>query len=520
MSTKSLFKNTIVVGFITLLSRVSGLFRDLFVAKYLGAGKFSDCFLIAFKIPNLFRSIFAEGAFNSAFVPIFSGVLYEDSKQKAKNFCKNLFAFLFYILLVFTLISEIFMPYMIDIFAPGFKEQSDKFTLATTLARITFPFLFSIAITSFFGSILNTLGYFKPYASTPIILNLCMIFALIAFSNFMPTAAHAVSWGVAIAGILQLIILWWIAKKYGFGVISFKPKFSPEIGLFFKKILPGILGAGIYHLNVMIGSIFASKTNGAVSWIYYADRLNQLPLGVIGVALATVLLPSLSKEVKKHNWNKTKALFNNSMKFASLLVIPSALGMIAISYPLIQIFFERGAFIASDTYATSEILQILCLSLPALVYTKLFADVFYARNDTKTPMLIAGISMIVNFVLTMHLNEIYGYIGIVISITISNWINCILLYIVSYLKNFMIMYKGILKDIFKISVISILMTVIVRFATLGLMAEISVYSFALKLLSIILLMIIGVIFYLTGIIFTGVLSRQDIKKIFKRKSNS
>ena len=517
MSTKSLFKNTIVVGFITLISRVSGLFRDLFVAKYLGAGKLADCFLIAFKIPNLFRSIFAEGAFNSAFVPIFSGVLYEDSKHKAKIFCKNLFAFLFYILLVFTLIAEIFMPYMIDIFAPGFKEDGDKFAFAISLARITFPFLFSIAITSFFGSILNTLGHFKPYASTPIILNLCMIFALITFSNFMPTAAHAVSWGVAIAGVLQLVILWWIAKKYGFGVVSFKPKFSPEIGLFFKKILPGILGAGIYHLNVMIGSIFASETNGAVSWIYYADRLNQLPLGVIGVALATVLLPSLSKEVKKRNWNKTKLLFNKSMKFASILVIPSAFGIIAISYPLIQIFFERGAFVASDTYATSEILQILCLSLPALVYTKLFADVFYARNDTKTPMLIAGISMIANFSLTMYLNKILGYIGIVISVTISNWINCILLYIVSYLKNFMIMYKKIVKSILKITIISILMAIIVRFGVLGLMAEITVYSFTLKLLSIILLIIIGGIFYITGIILTNVLSVQDIRRILKRK---
>ncbi len=516
MSTKKLFKNTIVVGFITLISRVSGLFRDLFMAQYLGAGKLADCFLVAFKIPNLFRSIFAEGAFNSAFVPIFSGILYEDNKNKAKVFCKNLFAFLFYILLIFTLLAEICMPFIIDIFAPGFKASGDKFDLAISLARITFPFLFSIAITSFFGSILNTLGIFKPYASTPIILNLCMIFALIGFSSNMPTASHAASWGVAISGVIQLIFLWKVAKRHGFGVISFKPKFSYEIGVFFKKIFPGILGAGIYHLNVMIGSIFASKTNGAVSWIYYADRLNQLPLGVIGIALATVLLPSLSREVKKKNWDKTKALFNNSMKFASLLVIPAAFGMIALSYPLIQIFFERGEFNPSDTFATSGILKILCLSLPALVYTKLFADVFYAHNDTKTPMIVAGISMFLNFILTTYLNQVYGYKGIVISITISNWINCILLYYISYLKKFMVMYKSILKNIFRITIVSIFMAFIVRFASFGLMAEISVYSFGLKFLALILLMGIGGIFYFIAILMMNIITLNQIKKMLKK----
>lgn len=518
MNTRSLFKNTFVVGMITLLSRVSGLFRDLFVAKYLGAGKFSDCFLVAFKIPNLFRSIFAEGAFNSAFVPIFSGILYEDRENKAKQFCKNLFAFLFYILLVFTLFAEIFMPYVIDIFAPGFSENSEKFALSITLARIVFPFLLSIALTSFFGSILNTLGNFKPYAFTPIILNITMIFSLVFMGNNMPTVAHAASWGVAIAGIIQLFLLWFIAYKYGFGLLSFKLKLTPEIGLFFKKIIPGILGAGIYHLNVLIGSIFASQTNGAVSWIYYADRLYQLPLGVIGIALATVLLPSLSKEVKRHNINKTRFLFNHSMKLASLLVIPASFGIMVLSYPIIQIFFEHGAFTANDTYATTMLLQILCFSLPALVYTKLFSNVFYARNDTKTPMILAGISLVFNFFFTVSLNRLYGYKGIVISITISNWINCFLLYFVSYLKKLMVMYKGILKDIFKIIIISIVMSFIVHFGAMGLMADISVYSFGLKLLALVLLILIGTIFYSIMIVISNVVRLSQIKQLLKSKN--
>ena len=516
MTNKGLFKNTILVGIITLISRISGLFRDFFVAKYLGAGKLSDCFLVAFKIPNLFRSVFAEGAFNSAFVPIFSGVLYEKSKDKAKEFCKNLFSFLFYILLIFTLIAEIFMPFIIDVFAPGFIENPEKFELAVNLAHITFPFLLCIALTSFFGSILNTLGNFKPYALTPVILNLCMIFSLVFFANIFPTTAHTVSWGVFASGIIQLVLLWWIANKYGFGLISFKPKFTPEIGMFFKKIMPGILGAGIYHLNVMIGSIFASQTNGAVSWIYYADRLNQLPLGVIGVALATVLLPSLSKEIKQHNMNKTKGIFNNSMKFASLLVIPSAFGIIALSYPMIQIFFERGEFKASDTFATANILQILCFSLPALVYTKLFSNIFYARNDTKTPMFVAGITLVFNVIFTMYFNKFFGYIGVVIAITISNWINCILLYLISYKNKFMVMYLDIIKDIIKITIISAIMAVIVRFGVWGLMADISVYSFTLKLFSLGLLIFIGGLFYIAGLIFARVVTITELKHMIKR----
>ena len=516
MASKGLFKNTILVGIITLISRISGLFRDFFVAKYLGAGKFSDCFLVAFKIPNLFRSIFAEGAFNSAFVPIFSGVLYEKSEEKAKDFCKNLFAFLFYILLIFTLISELFMPFIVDIFAPGFNENYEKFTLAVSLAHITFPFLLCIALTSFFGSILNTLGNFKPYALTPIILNLGMIFSLIFFANSFSTVAHTLAWCVAISGIIQLVFLWWVAYKYGFGLISFKIKFTPEVGLFFKKIIPGILGAGIYHLNVMIGSIFASQTNGAVSWIYYADRLNQLPLGVIGVALATVLLPNLSKEIKKHNLNKTKAIFNNSIKFASLLVIPSALGIIALSYPIIQIFFERGEFKASDTFATSNILQILCLSLPALVYTKLFSNIFYARNDTKTPMLVAGITLVFNVIFTIYFNKLFGYMGIVLAITISNWINCILLYLISYKNKFMVMYLDIIKDIIKIIIISLIMALIVRFGVWGLMADISVYSLSLRIFALSLLIFIGGVFYILGLFFTHTITITEFKNMIKR----
>ncbi|MBD5397909.1 murein biosynthesis integral membrane protein MurJ [bacterium] len=516
MLNKKFLKNTVAVGGLTFLSRISGLIRDLFVAKYLGAGKLSDCFLVAFRIPNLFRSIFAEGAFNSAFIPIFSGILYTDGKEKAKNFCQSIFALLFYILLIFTLICEIFMPQVVQIFAPGFSQNLDKFELAVTLSRITFPFLFFIALTSFFGSILNTLGNFKPYASTPIILNLCIVFSLLLFAKFFPNPAYAVSWGVFASGIIQLWWLFWIAKNYGFGIISFRANMTPSVIQFFKKIMPGIMGAGIYHLNIMIGSIFATPTNGAVSWIYYADRLNQLPLGVIGIAIATVLLPSLSKEIKNNRLNKSQLLFNNSMKMASILVIPCAVGMMAVSYPIIQIFFERGLFKASDTYATAQILQILCVGLPALVYTKLYSNVFYARKDTKTPMIIAGVSLLFNLFLTIILTKTFSYMGVVLAITVANWINFLMLYYISYVKNFMYMYKSILKDIVKTLILSIVMGVIVYFGSIGIMADIAVYGLILRILMLILLIVFGMGFYFISLFVFNVIDFQMIKRYIKK----
>ncbi len=520
MRDRGVFRNSIVVGIIIFISRISGLIRDFFVAKYLGAGKLADSFLVAFKIPNLFRSIFAEGAFNSSFIPIFSGILLKDkskNKIKAKEFCKSLFAILFYILLIFTLIVELLMPFVVDIFAPGFEFGSDKYNLAIIFSRITFPFLFFISITSFFGSILNALNVFKPYALSPIILNLCIIFSLIFFGSVFPTFAHAASYGVLASGVLQLLFLFFIAKKYGFGVISFNPVISKNISLFFKKIVPGILGAGIYHVNVMIGSLFASSVNGAVSWLYYADRLIQLPVGVIGVAIATVMLPKLSFQIQKNNILKSNLLFNKSFKFSTLLVMPSALAMIAISYLLVNIFFERGVFTNFDTVATSSILKILSLSLPALVYAKLLSNMFYARGDTKSPMIIAFFTMLINLCFTFIFYRLFSYLGIVISIALSNWMVCILLYILSYIRGYAAIYKSVWKSLLYITISSIIMAVCLYFSSLLILESIKTYSFWIMKLLILLLLILfsGMIYFVSLIVFKEI-KLSDITKFLNR----
>jgi putative peptidoglycan lipid II flippase len=511
------FKNTIVVGAFTFLSRISGFVRDLFVAKYLGAGWLSDCFFVAFKIPNMFRAVFAEGAFNAAFVPIFSGLAHTEGKERAREFAKSSFAFLFYILLVFTLLAEVSMPWVVGAFAPGFEAEAEKFGLAVRLAHITFPFLFFVSISSFFGAILNSIGLFKPYALMPIVHNLIMVFALTFCTILAPSTAYVLAWSLSAAGAVQIAYLGWIAYRHGFGVVSFRPRISPPVAQFFRKLLPGLISAGIYHLNIMIGSIFASATNGAVSWIYYADRLNQLPAGVIGVAVATVLLPDISRTVKLRRLNRTKKIFDDSLRFTSMLVIPCAAGLIALSYPLIQMFFERGAFSASDTHETARVLDMLCLSLPALVYVKLFANVFYAGGDTRTPMATSVMTMVLNVCLALIFSRIWGYIGIVAAISVSNWFGFFALYFISYRRGMMKIYRRTVADIAKIMLISALMWWTVRLGSMGFVAGISSYSFALKAAMLAALIAGGAAFY-TGMMFLAGLVDIGKLKAYIRKS--
>jgi putative peptidoglycan lipid II flippase len=513
---KTFLKNTFVVGALTFLSRISGLVRDLVVARYLGAGRISDCFFVAFKIPNLFRAIFAEGAFNSVFIPLFSGISHAEGEGKGKEFAKSIFAILFYALLVFTLLAEVFMPAMVAVFAPGFEADASKMSLAVGLSRITFPFLLFVAISSFFGSILNSMGWFAPYAVMPVILNVAMISALAFFGRWTPSLAHALSWGVSAGGVIQIAVLGWTAWRRGFGVVSFRIRFSPETTQFFRKIMPAIISAGIYHINIMVGSIFATSTNGAVSWIYYADRLNQLPLGVVGMALATVLLPDMSRHIKSGRLNRMRKTFGDAMRLASLLVLPASAGLVAVGYPLIQVFFERGAFGSADTYAAARVLSVLALGLPALVYVKLFSNIFYAKKDTGTPMAVASATLILNVATTFVLSGMFGYMGIVAAITVSNWAGFLLLYWISYRRGLVRMYARVLRDIAKIALVSVLMGALVWFGAGGIMANISVYSLFERIMLLLFLIAIAVASYAAFLLLFGIVPVRRIKKFFRK----
>ena len=433
---RGFLRDSLGVAGLTLVSRVTGFLRDFVTARFLGAGMVSDAFFVALKIPNMFRGVFAEGAFNSAFIPLFSGVMGEKGRPAARRLASDVFAFLFYALLIITLLCEIGMPLVIRVFAPGFIDNPAAMELAITLSRITFPFLALVALTSFFGAVLNSLGIFKPYAAAPIILNLTIIAAAFALAPYAPTVAHALSWGVSISGVFQLAWLFWIARRHGFGVMSFRLNLTDGVRSFSRRLAPGLVSAGVYHINLLLGSIFATQTEGATSYIYYADRLNQLPVGMIGVAAATVMLPSLSRDIKGGLLARAKERFNDSLVFTSALVLPAAVGCWLVAGPMVGTFFEYGAFTRADTLATAGVLKILALSLPALVYVKLFVNLFYARGDTKTPMKLSIVALAVNTANMFAFHHWLGYIGIVWAISLNNWLMLLMIWLSSHRRGY------------------------------------------------------------------------------------
>lgn len=469
----SVIKSIVTVGGWTMVSRVLGFIRDLLIANFLGAGLIADAFFVAFKLPNLFRSLFAEGAFNVAFVPLFSERLETKGKEQARLFAEEAFSALFYIVLVFTAVAEIAMPVFIMIQAPGFIEDPEKFDAAVIMARITFPYLLLVSLNSLQSGILNSLGYFAAAALTPVLLNLTMIAALFAFTPlFGGNYGYALSAGVTTAGVFQLLWLIWHTHRAGLplGLQSLKKVIrnkSEELRLLLKRILPGVFGSGIYQINLFLDTLFVSfLTTGAVSWLYYANRLYQLPVGIIGAAIGTALLPILTRQLKAGEKEQAQNSLNRAIEFALLASVPSMAGLMVLSTPIIGVLFERGAF---DTHATLKTAAALCAyaaGLPAYILTKTLAPVFYARGDTVTPVRIAAWALGLYIVLCAAFLPKFGYIGIALATGIVAWIN-VIQYILRIKKQQLHQTdKTLKKRTFSIIVSSLVMTVCVLEAKL------------------------------------------------------
>ena len=427
----ALLKSIATVSGGTAISRVVGFIRDILIARFLGASMMADAFFVALRFPNLFRSLFAEGTLNVAFVPLFTGELHK-SKKDALNFAKSVFSFLFYILLIFVVIMEILMPALMFLFAPGFDAIPGKLELTTTLSRITFPFLLFVSLVSLLAGILNSIGKFWAAAFTPTLLNLCMIGALLGLTPFLTgqnAPAYALSIGVFCAGIIELIFLGYQIKKTGylFGLISpFKALFhlSNEVKTLLKKMLPGILGSGVYQINLFLDTLFVSFVGaGAMSWLNYAQHLFQLPIGIIGVAIGTALLPLLSHHIKAGEKAEANTQLNRGLELSIAMSSSSMIGLILLAEPIIQTLFEHGMFTANDTIHTARALIIFAIGLPAYMMTKALSPFFYARGDTTTPVKIAIVGVILNAVFALILMQFWGYIGIALATGITTWIN-------------------------------------------------------------------------------------------------
>jgi len=416
------------VGAFTLLSRVFGFIRDILIANFLGAGTVADAFFVAFRFPNLFRRLFAEGAFSAAFVPIFSGLLETDGRDAAKRFADQAFTVLAIGLALFVAVIEIVMPWAMYVLAPGFDAVAGKMELATELSRIAFPYLFFISLVSLQSGVLNSLHRFAAAAAAPVLLNLTLIAALLGFAGFGATPGHVLAWGVTAAGIVQFAWLVYSCRREGFSVRLVRPRLSEKVRLLGRRILPVVFGASLYQINLLIGTILASLVaDGAVSYLYYADRVTQLPLGVVGVAVGTALLPALSRQLSAGDTAAAMHNQNRSLEFVLLLTLPAAAALIAIPDPIVSVLFERGAFDRAAASATAAALGAYATGLPAYVLIRVLAPGFFAREDTVTPVRIAAVAMVVNIVLNLILMQFWGHVGIALASSLSAWINALAL---------------------------------------------------------------------------------------------
>lgn len=418
-----LVKAMATVGGLTAVSRVAGFVRDILTAAVLGAGPIADAFFVALKLPNFFRRVTAEGAFSVSFVPLYSEALEKEGRESADNFAGNAMVIMFWILLVFTILMMIAMPAVIMLLAPGFTDDptTERFDLAVTLSRITFPYLLMMSIAALMGGVLTAHGRFAPFAAAPILFNLALIGVLLVAWKFQ-TAAHALAWGVMIAGVLQFVLLYIYIRREKIKLPLARPKFDGRIKRLFQLMGPGVLGAGVMQINLFADMIMGSfLPTGSISYLYYADRLNQLPLSTVGIAVGTALLPMLSRAIGAGRTDEAKGLFNRALETVLFLGLPAALALLILADIIIEVLFVRGKFDMADASVTAFVLQGYAIGLPAYIAVKVYSTAFFSQQDTMTPVKVSIAVATSNIVLALILIQYIGVAGIALATGIVGW---------------------------------------------------------------------------------------------------
>jgi len=416
---------TTVSGF-TFLSRIFGYVRECLIAAALGAGVLSDVFFLSFKLPNLFRRLFAEGAFNVSFIPLFSK-LYHQDQAKAFLFLRQAFSCLLVLLLVLVIVFEICMPWILQGIAPGFKDMPGKMEQALLFARIAFPYILFISLAAFFSGILNSLNKFAAASSAPILLNISAITALLLVPTPALLASTALIWSVPIAGILQFLWVWMAYRRLHFPRSLTKPTLSAPVKTLFRKMGPGLFGAGIYQINMFVSDIIASFIPAAISYISFADRINQLPLSLIGATLGTILLPLLSKAIAQGKIQEVHHMQSKALGFSLFLSLPAAAALFLLAEPMVTVLYQRGCFTPEAATATAACLSAFVLGLPAYVLVKVLGTHFFARGDTRTPVISATISIVLNVLLNLLFIRSMGAPGIALATSCAYWANVFIL---------------------------------------------------------------------------------------------
>jgi len=516
----SLYRNFLNVGGLTLLSRVFGFVRDALMAAVLGISPVSDAFNAAFRFPNLFRRLFAEGAFNTAFVPMFASALEERGRDGAKELASRIMSWLVAAILAITIVVEIFAEPIMMPFVPGFLDDPAKFELTVFLTRIMFPYLACMSLMAAYAAILNSLDRFTAAAFAPVVLNIVNIAALIPLAMLALEDADNAFW-VAVAtmlgGIVQLALVYGAVRRAGFVPKIRLPKVDGDVRRFWVLAVPAILAGGITQINIFIGTVIASGADEVMSIIYNADRLYQLPLGIIGIAIGTVLLPELSRHIGAGRDAEARASQSQSLFLSMLLSMPAAGALIGLALPIVRVLFERGAFGPADSVNVSQALIAFAAGLPAFVLIRVLQPGFFSRKDTKTPTWFAAISLVVNVALSLLLFGSLKHIGIAIATSVAAWINVVLLAVFLARRGHFRLEAAEWKQQAMIALLTIAMASALHggVVLLGPVFDAG-YFFPLQALALLALCVFGAGFYFALLHVTGVQRLGALLRRFRR----
>ncbi|KJS21472.1 MAG: multidrug transporter MurJ [Hoeflea sp. BRH_c9] len=509
------------VGGATMASRALGFVREAMIAAFLGAGPVADAFYAAFRFPNLFRRLFAEGAFNAAFVPLFAKEIEGGGQAAARKFAEQVLAVLVLSLFAISALAMIFMPFLVGtVIAPAFAADPDKFDLTVLLARIMFPYLAAMSLVAMLAGILNSLRRYFLAALAPILLNVVLVAGLAAAGYLgltAPEIGKVLGWSVTLSGVLQLGLLVWAIRRQGFGLGFVRPRLTPAVRRLLWLALPAAITGGITQINLLVGQIIASAESGAIAIINYADRLNQLPLGVIGIAIGVVLLPELSRALKAGDIKEAQYLQNRSLEFGLAITLPAAVGLALLPAPIIALVFERGAFNRETTLVTASVLAAFSVGLPAFVLSKIFTPVFYAREDMRTPLRASMVSVVINIAGSLLLFPGLGVTGLAIATSLAGWISALYLGQQLVARNLFRPAAAALRRIGLIVIGAALMGAALWWAGATFRYWLLDASLPVRLAAILATIAVAAVLYFGFAFATGALDRAEFARLLKRR---
>jgi len=511
----ALIRSFATVGGYTALSRILGFVREILIAYFVGTGMVADAFFVAFRLPNMFRRIFAEGAFNAAFVPLFAGRLEEGGETAAKAFAEQALSVLLTSLLALTAAAMAAMPWVIHVLAPGFANDPEKFALTVELSEITFPYLLFVALAALLGGVLNSLYRFAAAAAAPVLLNIFFIAALAIVVPHVGAPGHVMAWTVAAAGIAQFLVLHVAAARAGMSLRLPRPKLTPGVRRLLRLMVPGVLSAGAMQVNLMVATIIASFQAGAVSFLYFADRVYQLPLGLIGIGLGVVLLPNLTRKIRGGDSEAATASLNRGLELAMLLTLPAALALVVIPLPIVVVLFEHGEFKRTAAEATAAALAAFGLGLPSFVLVKVLQPGFFAREDTKTPFKITVVSVVANIALGLILFQFLRHVGLALATSLAMWLNTGLLALALRRRGFFALDRRCKARLPRIVLASLVMAVALWLAQEVLSGWFDA-ALVIRITGLVLLVGSGILLFGAGALLFGAVRIDEIKAILRR----